>query len=102
MRLLGMTDEERLAIEQATGIKTDGIKALLEAASKQAQEQTQQLVGSSIKEIQGVILKNPTNPEIYKIARQKGMLTMKEDAMLKSLEGKVPLTEVYNFTSENE
>ncbi len=54
------------------------------------------------KEIQSVILKSPTNPEIYKMARQKGMLTMKEDAMLKSLEGIIPFTEVYNFTSENE
>lgn len=53
-------------------------------------------------DMQQVILKNPTNTEIYKVARQKGMLTMKEDAMIKSINGIIPFTEVYNFTSENE
>ncbi len=54
------------------------------------------------KEMQNVILKSPTNGEIYKVARRKGMLMMKEDAMLKSLEGVIPFTEVYNFSNENE
>ena len=54
------------------------------------------------KEMQNVILKSPTNGEIYKIARKHGMLMMKEDAMLKSLEGIIPYTEVYNFSNENE
>jgi type II secretory ATPase GspE/PulE/Tfp pilus assembly ATPase PilB-like protein len=54
------------------------------------------------KEMQNVILKSPTNGEIYKVARRKGMLMMKEDAMLKSLEGTIPFTEVYNFNNENE
>ena len=54
------------------------------------------------REMQSVILKNPTGPEIYKVARKKGMLMMREDAMLKSLEGMVPFTEVYNFNNENE
>ena len=54
------------------------------------------------KEMQNVILKSPTNGEIYKVARRKGMLMMKEDAMLKSLEGTIPWTEVYNFSNENE
>ncbi|TSC77711.1 MAG: Type II secretion system protein E [Parcubacteria group bacterium Gr01-1014_24] len=54
------------------------------------------------KEMQSVILKNPTNAEIYKAARRKGMLMMREDAMLKSLEGVIPFTEVYNFSNENE
>jgi type IV pilus assembly protein PilB len=53
-------------------------------------------------EMQGVILKNPVNSEIYKVARKKGMLSMKEDAMLKSIEGVIPFTEVYNFSDENE
>jgi len=53
-------------------------------------------------EMQNVILKSPTNGEIYKIARKKGMLTMKEDAMLKSIKGIIPFTEVYNFVNENE
>jgi len=54
------------------------------------------------KEMQNVILKSPTNGEIYKIARKNGMLMMKEDAMLKSLEGIIPFTEVYNFSNESE
>lgn len=54
------------------------------------------------KEMQNVILKNPTNVEIYKTARQKGMLMMKEDAMLKSTQGIIPWSEVYNFGNENE
>jgi type IV pilus assembly protein PilB len=54
------------------------------------------------KEIQEVILKNPTNGAIYEAARRKGMLMMKEDAMLKSLDGIIPFTEVYNFNNEND
>jgi len=54
------------------------------------------------KEMQNVILKSPTNGEIYKVARRHGMLMMREDAMLKSLEGVIPYTEVYNFNNENE
>ncbi|OGI71013.1 hypothetical protein A3C60_02360 [Candidatus Nomurabacteria bacterium RIFCSPHIGHO2_02_FULL_37_45] len=54
------------------------------------------------KEMQGVILKSPTNGEIYKIARRKGMLMMREDAMMKSIEGVIPFTEVYSFSNENE
>jgi len=52
------------------------------------------------KEMQSVILKSPTDLEIYKVARKNGMLLMREDAMLKSLEGVIPWTEVYNFSSD--
>lgn len=54
------------------------------------------------KEMQNVILKTPTNGEIYKVARRKGMRMMIEDAMLKSLQGLIPFKEVYNFVNENE
>ncbi len=54
------------------------------------------------KEMQAVILKNPTNAAIYKLARSKGMLMMREDAMFKSFQGIIPLTEVYNFSDESE
>jgi type IV pilus assembly protein PilB len=54
------------------------------------------------KEMQAVILKNPVDSEIYKLARSKGMLIMREDAMLKSLAGIIPFTEVYNFNNETE
>jgi len=49
------------------------------------------------KEMQNVILKNPQEQEIYKLARNKGMLTLREDAIVKSIEGTIPLQEVYNF-----
>jgi type IV pilus assembly protein PilB len=53
-------------------------------------------------EMQSVILKNPTSTEIYKVARKNGMLMMREDAMLKALEGTIPFTEVYNFNNDND
>ncbi len=52
------------------------------------------------KEMQSVILKNPTDIEIYKVARKNGMLLMREDAMLKAMQGIIPWTEVYNFGAE--
>jgi len=54
------------------------------------------------KEMQNVILKSPTNGEIYKVARKRGMLMMREDAMLKAVNGIIPFREVYNFNNENE
>jgi type II secretory ATPase GspE/PulE/Tfp pilus assembly ATPase PilB-like protein len=49
------------------------------------------------KEMQELILKNPSEADIYKIARAKGMLTMMEDAVVKSLKGEIPFTEVYTL-----
>lgn len=49
------------------------------------------------KEMQSIILKSPIESEIYKLARSKGMITMREDAMLKSIEGKVPLQDAYSL-----
>lgn len=50
------------------------------------------------KEMQSVILKNPVEQEIYKVAREKGMLTMKEDALIKNLrDGEIPIQEVYSL-----
>ncbi len=49
------------------------------------------------KEMQSVILKSPTEQDIYKLARSKGMLSMREDAILKCTQGIVPLQEIYNF-----
>ncbi|MBI5139272.1 Flp pilus assembly complex ATPase component TadA [Candidatus Nomurabacteria bacterium] len=54
------------------------------------------------KEMQSVIIKNPINSEIYKTARAKGMLTMKEDAILKGISGVIPFREVYNFNNESD
>ncbi len=49
------------------------------------------------KEMQAIILKSPSELDIYKHARENGMLLMREDAILKSTQGVVPLQEVYNF-----
>ncbi len=45
-------------------------------------------------DIQNSILKNAGETAIYEMARKKGMLTMREDAMLKAFEGKIPFVEV--------
>ncbi len=49
------------------------------------------------KEMQEIILKKPQEQEIYKLARSRGMLTIREDAIVKSIEGLIPLKEIYNF-----
>ncbi len=46
------------------------------------------------KDIERVILSSPTELEITKIVRKKGMFTMKEDAMLKAFRGEIPFEEV--------
>lgn len=47
------------------------------------------------KSIENLILSNPSESEIYKAARQgQGMLSMKEDAIMKSFQGIVPFEEV--------
>lgn len=46
------------------------------------------------REFERAILTNATEETIYKLARGKGMLTMKEDAMLKAFKGEVPWSEV--------
>ncbi len=49
------------------------------------------------KAMQEVILKRPQEQEIYKLARERGMLSIREDAILKALKGDIPFQEVYNF-----
>ncbi|MFA6459230.1 MAG: GspE/PulE family protein [Candidatus Paceibacterota bacterium] len=46
------------------------------------------------KEIESLILKNPTELEIAKLLRAKGTLTLKEDAIVKALDKKIPFEEV--------
>jgi type IV pilus assembly protein PilB len=45
-------------------------------------------------EIEEAILRSKGEEEIYKIARKNGMLMLKEDAMIKCMNGKVPFTEL--------
>ncbi|GMQ95247.1 MAG: type IV-A pilus assembly ATPase PilB [Patescibacteria group bacterium] len=44
--------------------------------------------------IEGVILRNPVEPEIWKAARKNGMLTLKEDAIGKAFNGIISFGEV--------
>jgi type IV pilus assembly protein PilB len=46
------------------------------------------------KELERAILTSATEETIYKLCRNKGMLTMKEDAMIKAFEGQIPWNEV--------
>jgi type IV pilus assembly protein PilB len=49
------------------------------------------------RDIQELILKNPVEPELYKLCRSKGMLTLREDALIKALNGNILIQEVYSF-----
>jgi type IV pilus assembly protein PilB len=46
------------------------------------------------KELERLILANTGETELFKYCRSKGMLTMKEDAMLKAFKGEIPWSEV--------
>ncbi len=46
------------------------------------------------KEIEKIILTNPTEPAIFESLRKRGMLLMKEDAIVKSLNRQIPYVEV--------
>ena len=45
-------------------------------------------------ELEKVILTNPTEAEIMKVVRAQGMLTMREDAILKTMHQMIPFSEV--------
>ncbi len=47
------------------------------------------------REIQRLILEKPTEEGLYTELRKRGMLTMREDALLKALRGEVPMQDVY-------
>ncbi len=46
------------------------------------------------KDIEATILKNPTELEISRVLRKKGMITMKEDALIKAFQKIIPFEEV--------
>jgi type II secretory ATPase GspE/PulE/Tfp pilus assembly ATPase PilB-like protein len=46
------------------------------------------------KGLETLVLKNPGENEIYKYARERGFISMKEDAIIKSLKGLIPFEEV--------
>ena len=45
-------------------------------------------------EIEQTILKNPIESEVYKIARRNGLITMKEDAIIKAMQKTIPFEEI--------
>lgn len=46
------------------------------------------------KKLEEVVLKNPVEEKIYAAARLEGMLTMREDAIVKALSGRIPFEEI--------
>ena len=46
------------------------------------------------KELEHIVLTNPVEEQIYPAARKAGMLTMREDAIVKALKGLIPFSEV--------
>ena len=46
------------------------------------------------KELEHVVLTTPVEEKIYAAARSKGMLTLREDAIIKALDGLIPFAEV--------
>lgn len=49
------------------------------------------------RDIEKVILENPIESAVYDIARKKGMITMKESAIIKALEKIIPYEEMYKL-----
>lgn len=49
------------------------------------------------RDIEHVILTKPEEQAIYDIARRKGMITMKDDAMIKAFQGVIPFEEINNI-----
>ncbi len=45
-------------------------------------------------DIEQVILKNPVESEVFKVARKKGLITVKEDAIIKAMQKIIPFEEV--------
>ncbi len=49
------------------------------------------------RDIEHAILTNPSEQAVYDVARAKGMLTMKDDALVKAFNGVIPFGEVNNI-----
>ncbi len=49
------------------------------------------------RDIEHVILKDPNEQAVYDMARRKGMITMKDDALLKAFAGIIPFEEINNI-----
>lgn len=49
------------------------------------------------KDLEHIILTNPVEQAVYEAARKKGMLTMKDDAIVKAFSGIIPFEEINNI-----
>jgi type II secretory ATPase GspE/PulE/Tfp pilus assembly ATPase PilB-like protein len=49
------------------------------------------------RDIEHIILTNPVEQAVYEAARAKGMLTMRDDAVLKAFQGIIPFEEINNI-----
>ena len=49
------------------------------------------------RDLEHVILTNPVEQAVYEMARSKGMLTMKDDAIVKAFKGTIPFDEINNI-----
>jgi len=49
------------------------------------------------RDLEHVVLTNPVEQAVYEKARAKGMLTMKDDALLKAFQGVIPFEEINNI-----
>ncbi len=45
-------------------------------------------------ELEQVVLKNPVEDAVYAAARSQGLITMREDAIIKALAGRIPFEEI--------
>ncbi|MDE2057572.1 MAG: type II/IV secretion system protein, partial [Patescibacteria group bacterium] len=52
------------------------------------------------KKLEDVLLKDPVEERVYAVAREEGLLTMREDAILKALAGAIPFEEVNTLGGE--
>ncbi len=52
---------------------------------------------SKDEDIERVIIEDPNELNLEKVAKEKGMMSMKNDALLKALRGEIPFTEVSSF-----
>ena len=52
------------------------------------------------KSLEQVVLKEPVEEQIYAVARKGGMLTMREDAIVKALSGEIPFEEINTLGGE--
>ena len=52
------------------------------------------------KALEHAVLTNPVEEKIYAVAREEGMFTMREDAIMKALKGDIPFEEVNTLGGE--